>query len=297
MRICGFIHMIELDSKIIGIKSYKKINFFYFQNSQMSLFKRYLYQGNWIDLEYEDNKLVKKGKYLAYTISYIYRLDALGKNDHITYYDKISISKSLYKFINSLGNIMFLDLEMTMPSYQFKGKGFKTELIQAGYIIVGSNKEELCRYSNYVIPKNKMNFTKRVENFLGITQSEFYQQAIPYIDFYNDFRSALEDYNPVIVVYGKNDILVLNDSYGINEVPSLATETRFINLCQIIKSHYDLRNDPGLFKMYKLYYNAIDTQIHDAFDDCDVTRKVFEAFSEDLKNNDKGELIRKELEF
>ena len=85
MRICGFIHMIELDSKIIGIKTYKKINFFYFQNSQMSLFKRYLYQGNWIDLEYEDNKLVKKGKYLAYTISYIYRLDALGKKDHITY--------------------------------------------------------------------------------------------------------------------------------------------------------------------------------------------------------------------
>lgn len=297
MRICGFIHMIELDSKIIGIKTYKKINFFYFQNSQMSLFKRYLYQGNWIDLEYEDNKLVKKGKYLAYTISYIYRLDALGQKDHITYYDKNSISKSLYKFINSLGNIMFLDLEMTMPSYQFKGKGFKTELIQAGYIIVGSNKEELCRYSNYVIPKNKMNFTKRVENFLGITQSEFYQRAIPYIDFYNDFKSALEDYNPVIVVYGKNDILVLNDSYSINGVPSLIAETRFINLCQIIKSHYDLRNDPGLFKMYKLYYNVDDTQIHDAFDDCDVTRRVFDAFSEDLKNNDKGELIRKQLEF
>ena len=48
MRISGFIHMIELDSKIIGIVTYKKIEFFYFQNSQMNLFKRYLYQGNWI---------------------------------------------------------------------------------------------------------------------------------------------------------------------------------------------------------------------------------------------------------
>ena len=296
MRISGFIHMIELDSKIIGIVTYKKIEFFYFQNSQMNLFKRYLYQGNWIDLEYDEDKFVKKGSFLAHTISYIYTLKGLGKFCSITYYDKKSINNSLLSFINGLGNVMFLDLEMTMPSYQFKGKGFKTEIIQVGFIVIGTNNEELCRYSNYVIPKIKMNFTKRVENFLGITQSEFYSKAIQYKAFYEDFKSVLEDYNPVIVVYGKNDILVLNDSYIINEVPSLKDKTKFVNLCQIIKSHYDLRNDPGLFKMYKLFYDTDDIQIHDAFVDCEVTRRVFDAFSEDLISNQKGELIRKELE-
>ena len=50
MRICGLIHMIELDNRIIGLKCYKHIKFFYFQNSQMNTFKRYLYQDNWIEL-------------------------------------------------------------------------------------------------------------------------------------------------------------------------------------------------------------------------------------------------------
>lgn len=296
MRICGFIHMIELDSKIIGIKSYNRIKFFYFQNSQMSLFKRYLYQDNWIDLEYDETKVILKNKFEAYVISYVYRLDALGKYDHITYYDRSQINTSLLKFINSLGNIMFLDLEMTMPSYKFKGKGFQTELIQAGFIIVDSNQEELYRYSNYIIPKFKMNFTQRVVDFLGINQEEFYNKAISYNDFYKDFKEVLSTYNPAIVVFGKNDILVLNESYNINSVPSLKDETRFINLCQIIKSHYHLRNDPGLFKLYKIYSDNEDIQVHDAFDDSEVTRDVFEFFKEDLITNKYLNIMRKKLE-
>ena len=54
MKIRGLIHMIELDHKVIGIKLYKSIKFFYFQNSQMNTFKRYLYQDNWIELEYDE---------------------------------------------------------------------------------------------------------------------------------------------------------------------------------------------------------------------------------------------------
>ena len=53
--------MIELDNRIIGIKDRNRILFFYFHNSQMNLFKRYLYQNNWIDIEY-DLKMTKKGK-------------------------------------------------------------------------------------------------------------------------------------------------------------------------------------------------------------------------------------------
>ena len=42
------------------------------------------------------------------------------------------------------------------------------------------------------------------------------------------------------------------DSYDINNVPSLKDECRFINLCQLIKTYYELKNDPGLFKLYNL---------------------------------------------
>lgn len=296
MRIRGIIHMIELDHKIIGIETYKQIRFFYFQNSQMNTFKRYLYQGNWIDLEYDDSHTVRKGSYSAYVISYLYRIEALGRYDQVIYYDKLMINKQLSRFLNSLNNTMFLDLEMTMPSYKFRGKGFKTEMIQAGLVVVDHKGNELYRYSHYVKPKLTNHLTKRVEDFLGITSEGFYKEAIEYNEFYNDFKGILKKYNPTIVVFGRNDILVLNESYEINGVKSLKYKTRFVNLCQLIKSYYELRNDPGLFKLYKLYYDISDVQVHDAFDDCEVTKDVFLAFRADTEHKTKASLIRKELD-
>ena len=258
MRIRGLIHMIELDNKIIGIKKYKKIEFFYFQNSQMNVFKRYLYVGNWIDLEYDEEKTTRRGPYLAYVISFVNRLEAEGLYDHIVYYDKKDITSSLYDFLGSLDNTMFLDLEMTMPPYNFKGKGFRTEVIQAGFIIFDKNGEELMRYRNFIEPMITKTLSKRAEKFLGITNEEFIENQIPYLTFYNDFKEIIEKYNPAIVVYGKNDILVLNDSYLLHNVPSLKDQTRYVNLCQLIKSHYELRNDPGLFKLFQIYYDNED---------------------------------------
>lgn len=292
MRIRGLIHMIELDNKIIGIKKYKKIEFFYFQNSQMNVFKRYLYVGNWIDLEYDEEKTTRRGPYLAYVISFVNRLEAEGLYDHIVYYDKKDITSSLYDFLGSLDNTMFLDLEMTMPPYNFKGKGFRTEVIQAGFIIFDKNGEELMRYRNFIEPMITKTLSKRAEKFLGITNEEFIENQIPYLTFYNDFKEIIEKYNPAIVVYGKNDILVLNDSYLLHNVPSLKDKTRYVNLCQLIKSHYELRNDPGLFKLFQIYYDNEDIQVHDAFNDSEVTAKVFEAFREDILYKRKTQEIK-----
>ncbi|MBQ2471655.1 MAG: hypothetical protein II508_03565 [Acholeplasmatales bacterium] len=292
MRIRGLIHMIELDNKIIGIKKYKKIEFFYFQNSQMNVFKRYLYVGNWIDLEYDEEKTTRRGPYLAYVISFVNRLEAEGLYDHIVYYDKKDITSSLYDFLGSLDNTMFLDLEMTMPPYNFKGKGFRTEVIQAGFIIFDKNGEELMRYRNFIEPMITKTLSKRAEKFLGITNEEFIENQIPYLTFYNDFKEIIEKYNPAIVVYGKNDILVLNDSYLLHNVPSLKDKTRYVNLCQLIKSHYELRNDPGLFKLFQIYYDNEDIQVHDAFNDSEVTAKVFEAFREDILYKTKTQEIK-----
>ena len=284
--------MIELDNKIIGIKKYKKIEFFYFQNSQMNVFKRYLYVGNWIDLEYDEEKTTRRGPYLAYVISFVNRLEAEGLYDHIVYYDKKDITSSLYDFLGSLDNTMFLDLEMTMPPYNFKGKGFRTEVIQAGFIVFDKNGEELMRYRNFIEPMITKTLSKRAEKFLGITNEEFIENQIPYLTFYNDFKEIIEKYNPAIVVYGKNDILVLNDSYLLHNVPSLKDKTRYVNLCQLIKSHYELRNDPGLFKLFQIYYDNEDIQVHDAFNDSEVTAKVFEAFREDILYKTKTQEIK-----
>lgn len=297
LRIKGLIHSVDLRSKLIGIKQNKRIVYFYFQNSQMNLFKRYLYKGNWIELEYDEDTQIIREKKEAYIVSFVYKLSAIDRFDQVIYYDKKSLNQSVSKFLKSLGNIMFLDLEMTMPSYSFKGKGFVPEILQAGYIIQNNEGEELSRYSNYIKPKLSPKISKRVEDFLNISDLEFQAKSISYKEFYNDFVEALDEFNPAIVVYGRNDILVLNDSYNINGMPSLKNRTRFINLCQLIKNHYDLRNDPGLFKLYKIYYNNEDVQTHDAFSDSYVTAKVFKAFKEDVNlKTDKAEILRRELD-
>ena len=150
MKIYGIIHMIALNDKIIGIKSYKTIKFFHFKSSLMNTFRRYLYQDNWIELEYDENKMVRSGAYLAYEISYVTKVEARGRFDSVIYYDKYQLSQSLYQFLDSLSNMMFVDFEMSMPPYNFKGKGFKTELIQAGFIAVDKNYEVLEEYNNYI---------------------------------------------------------------------------------------------------------------------------------------------------
>ncbi len=287
--------MIELDNRIIGIRDRKRILFFYFHNSQMNLFKRYLYQNNWIDIEY-DSKMTKKGGFLAYPVLYIYKIEVLNKLNHIVYYNKKSINKSSYDFLNSLDNKLFLDLEMTMPSYSFKGKGFRTELIQAGLLLVNKDNEIVYKYDKYIKAKLSPTISKRALNFLSISLEEYNSKAIDYIEFYNEFKRIIEEYNPAIIVYGRNDILVLNDSYDINEVESLKDKCRFINLCQLLKSFYELKNDPGLFKLYNIFYENVDEQVHDALSDSMATYKVFEAFKEDIKNDVMLNIIRENFD-
>ena len=142
MKVNGIIHNVFLHEKLIGIRQQKKIIFFYFQNSQMNLFKRYLYKGIWIELDYDENRMIKKRDKEAYIVSFVYQIRSLGKYNSTIYYDKKMLNQSLSKFLKSLGNIMILDLEMTMPSYNFKGKGFKPEIIQAGFVVINSNINE-----------------------------------------------------------------------------------------------------------------------------------------------------------
>lgn len=294
MRIKGSIHSVDVKNKIIGLECYKRVKFFYLQNNLMNLFKRYLYQGVWIDLDYSETKLYSKNGYEANHVNYvnsIYSKDRLSKN---IFYDKIMLNKGLQDLFEDLENIMVVDFEMNMPSFSFKGAGFRTELIQAGFVIVDKTGKELYRYSNYIFPTLSDGISKRTEKFLSLSADEYYAKAITYDEFFDDFKDVIEKYNPAILVYGKNDIIVLNDSYKINEKPNITENARFINLCQIIKGFYNLRNDPGLFKLHKVYYNDDDGQLHDAFTDCKFTADVFFAFKDEVAlKTMKAEMVRR----
>ena len=297
MQIIGNIYKVDIANKLIAIKTYNKLNYFYFQNSQLQVFKRYLYEGVYINLDYDEEKIFKKNNINAYLVNYVNQIYSMSIYKKIKYYDKEEINGSLSKFLSSLGNIMFLDLEMTMPSYGFYGSSFQSEIVQAGFLLLDNNGEEITRYSEYIKPVVHKELSNRVLKFLHLDQTEFNSKSITYKKFYEDFKEVLEIYHPAIIVYGKNDSITLNSSYRINKVKSLEKHTRFINLSKIIKNYYELRNDPGLFKIYQIYYNSEDLQVHDAFTDCMVTKEVFKAFKDDVNHKTNFyEEIRKYLQ-
>lgn len=296
MRIIGSIYKVDIHTKMIAIKSYRRLVYLYFQNSQMNLFKRYLYEGIYIDLEYDENKTFVRKGIAAYLIDYVNQVYHLSAQKRIYYYNKNEMNTSLSKFLSTLGNIMFLDLEMTMPSYGYSGKEYQAEIIQAGFLLVDGNGDEIYRYSSYIKPVIHPKLSKRVQKFLNIDYSEFYSKAISYSEFYEEFDEVLSIYHPTIVVYGKNDGIMLKNSYRIHKKPSLVEKTRIVNLCMLVKNYYNLRNDAGLFKLYQIYYGNENFQVHDAFNDSEVTGAVFKAFKDDVNHiTNHYEKIRFEL--
>ena len=65
----------------------------------------------------------------------------------------------------------------------------------------------------------------------------------------------------------------------------------------MIKGYYELKNDPGLFKLYQTYYDVDDNQLHDALDDAKTTLYVFKAFVDEVNHKiDKVREIRNKFE-
>ncbi len=294
MTIKGTIHVVDLKHKLIGIKQYRKIKYFYFNNSQMNIFRRYLYVGNVIELDYQEDSVKIKNGIECHNVSYVDKLYALGIRKTI-YYDKSYLNKSLSSFLKTLGNYMVLDLEMTMPGFGSKGKSFRAELIQAGFILVDASGDEILRYNNYVKPTIAKTINSRAEKFLKIKQEDFDLKAISYNEFYEEFKEIYENYHPAVIIFGKNDSLVLNDSFVINNKEAL--DIRYVNICSLIKGYYELKNDPGLFKLYETYYDVDDNQVHDALDDAETTLYVYKAFLDEVNHKiDKVREIRNKFE-
>ncbi len=291
MRFYGLIHGVDLNNKLISIKRFHKLYFFYFQNSLMHLFKRYLYQGIFIDFSYDENKLAFKSYCEAYLITDVYEVSRKNRLANAMFYNKNTINKSLKEILNSLNNILFLDLEMTMPEYHQSGH-YSSEIIQAGFYLTDSDFKKIAANTYYISPKKSKKLSQRTIDFLKISQDKFSNECIKYKEFYNIFKNILEKYKPTIIVYGKNDMIALDNSYNLNSLPSLKEECRFINLNSILKQFYSLRSDPGLFKLYEYFYNTDETQIHNALDDAYVTYLVFKAFLENINN---GKKLPKEL--
>lgn len=193
-----------------------------------------------------------------------------------TLFDHKDIQKTLIESMWSYDFLLFIDIEMSMPSYYHSGT-YQSEVIQVGYILTNKELNVIKQDGYYIKPSKGRLVSKRTLRFLNI-EREVFLEAKEYEDFYEDLKEMMQEYKPKLVVWGQNDILALKDSYQINKKSVLTTPKHFINLAQIHKNYFNLQNDLGLFKAFETYYGKALTQSHDAYKDAYVMMEIFSEF-------------------
>lgn len=250
----------------------RKIGFYLTKRLSKTFFD-YLKKGILVDFEIADRRK-KIGKQWHYQVAYFNKIQSL--QPRYTFYDLNQLRHDMKDVLDQNEYYLFIDFEMTMPGY--RQRRFTPELIQAGYILSKANQKVLVKDAMYIKPKLMNHLSNRTIKFLKIDPVKFEKKAVDYKVFYRKFKRIIKKYHPKLVVWGKNDISVLDDSYRIHQKEVLTRSTDFIDLLKLHKDYYNLKNDLGLFNAYKTYYESNDLQRHDAFDDALVTKHVFDAF-------------------
>ncbi|AIO18732.1 sporulation inhibitor KapD [Candidatus Izimaplasma bacterium HR1] len=279
--ISGRILSYDEENRMISLHVSDKIRYFYIQRSLLNRIAKYIEINRFIQFAITDEERLYR-RHKVSTVDYIIKIMQIRYRRNIVYYDVKNIKVGTKALINDLEYKMFLDLEMSMHPYKVD-KNFVQEVIQVGYILVDNNDKVIETYNQNIRPTIHKKITKRTIKFLGMTQEEV-DSGVVFDVFYDKFKDVIHKYNPGIVVWGRNDFLALNQAYNINHVPSLASKTRYINLLKIHKNFFNLKNDLGLFNALKLYESFDEIQAHNAYEDAEVTRKIFYGFKQVVNN-------------
>lgn len=277
MKVFGLVYDFDLNNKVIALKNYRNLTYYFLSTSHMKKFKKYIYKGNVVSFEcsYINYKISKK--YKSYNIDYFYEISVPNRYGKEILYSKYENSKGVRKVLNNLENKLFLDIEMSMPEYG--EKVFTPEMIQVGYLLVDKFDHIIKEESYYIKLSKYKTLSRRTEDFLNINLKTLETKGIKYTDFYKIYKELILKYNPTVIIFGKNDKKFLESSFALNKLESLNSITRFINISQLIKTFYELPNDPGLFRIYESYYDKEHhIQRHDALEDAFYTYYVFKAF-------------------
>jgi sporulation inhibitor KapD len=281
-KVYGIMHGVVETKRLIAIKENKRVKYFYMSKGMFKNFMMYFQYGIYVFLTVTKKPRIYRG-YLVQNIISIDKVLSPNKNNPKIYYD-ISIIKSGVKtLVNNDRNKVFIDFEMSMPPYT-NYKTFQSEIIQVGYVLVDKNGYEIERYSSYIKPKLFPKISKRTEKFLHIEQDSV-SNGIDYTDFYYRFKKLNMDYNPMIFVWGKNDQLELNKMNKIYRLRKFNRNVQFVDLLNLHKIYFRLKNDIGLFNAYNLYSDEdLSSQKHDALEDALVTKEIFANFKRVCNN-------------
>jgi len=282
-KVYGILHGVNEEKRMIEIKSKKRVDFYYMSKGMFKSFMMYFTAGMYVFLTVSKTPKIQKGV-LAKNVISIDKVISPFRNKPRIYYDISVIKSGVKNILNDKRNRLFIDFEMSMPPYS-NYETFVSEIIQVGYILTDSKGEVIDQYSSYIKPTLFPEISLRTIKFLHISQEEI-QGGIVYREFYNRLFDLYRKYDPTVYVWGKNDQLELVKANKLHHFRNFTKSMRFVDLLNLHKIYYGLKNDLGLFNAYNIYSDKdLSNQKHDALEDATVTKEIFHYFQQVCEKN------------
>ncbi len=281
-QVFGLLHGVDEKKRVIAINTRHRIAFYYLAKGMFQTFMDYFKPGIYVFMTVTQELRRYKG-YMVQNVVNVDKVMAPNRQKPKLYYDMSIIKSGIRTIVNLDKPKLFLDLEMSMPPYR-NYQTFISEVIQAGMVLTDNDGKTIIEHTFFMKPELFPEISERTRKFLKISQTEI-EGGRHYSDFHELFQRIMVKYRPVIYVWGKNDKLELKKMNKIHELDDFTAVAQFVDLLQLHKIYFSLKNDLGLFAAHNLYAtDDLDYQRHDALQDAVITKKVFFWFR-DVVNN------------
>ena len=281
---CGRIKAVYEDERIFELMYKKRIYYFHLTRSQMKKFQPYLQEGLYVFFKaYDEEK--KYDRFICYDVINFIKLVRHAGRRTIVYYDIQTIKEGVKKLLKKDGYRLFIDLEFTMPPFNYVSgeKTFYSEIVQYGMYLEDSNGNIIDSAEGLLRPTCEQGISDRMIEFLKISKTKL-EKAPYYSTFYKTLNDFMMMYQPTIYVWGKNDYLMIDKSYKLHNVKPITERKHFVNLMQIIKNYYGIKNDIGLYAAFDLLgcKPPLEVQDHNALHDAQATLEIYHLFEKDI---------------
>lgn len=278
MKVYGKVHEVLKKERIISIVIQSRLEYFHMTNKNMKDFKAYLFKKPYVFIDVLEDYVVHSS-HKCREIDHFIKIVLPTRRGNEVFYDISIIQEGVKNLINQPQNRLFIDLEFSLVSPLSRGA---SEIVQYGIVLEDADGKVIFEDASLVMPMNKKALNVKTLLFLSRSLDDF-DEACSYIEFYQLIKRLIDQYNPKIIAWGKNDILTMENSFKINHLKPLDIRNRYMNLMQIIKNYYSYKQEKGLFATYQEMTNVEEEdQIHDALEDAVIERKIFHLFKEEI---------------
>ncbi len=250
------------------------VEYFHMSNRNMKDFKNYFSKYPYVFLDVEDTYQVIN-HHRCRMIQHFLKIVLPTRKTPDIFYDLTMIQQGVKSIINRPENRLFIDLEFSLVSPLTYGT---SEIVQYGFVLEDENGKMILEDSSLVKPRLKASLNIKTLLFLSRGVEDF-ENACSYIEFYQLLEKIIEEYQPKIIAWGRNDIIAMENSFKLNHLHPLDIRNRYMNLMQVIKNYYNYKQEMGLFATYgELTHTKVEEQMHDALEDAMIAREIFHLF-------------------